>query len=249
MLGLMGKKLGMTQRFSEDGKMIPVTIVSVGPCTVVQKKSMANEGYEALQLGFEEKKEKRTTKAMKGHFSTRGLPLQRTLREFRIEDTSAFEVGEELFVAAFKVGEKVHVQGTSKGRGFQGVMKRWGKHGGPASHGSGFHRGPGSIGMRTWPSRVFKNMKLPGHMGDATITIKNLEVVEVRPEDNLLFLKGAVPGARSGLIVITPVTGDLNTRETLKKAKEVAEVESEVVKEVQATEEVNPQQQDTETKE
>ena len=249
MLGLMGKKLGMTQRFSENGEMIPVTIVSVGPCTVVQKKCVSKEGYEALQLGFEEKKEKRTTKAMKGHFSKRGLPLQRTLKEFRIEDTSGFEVGEELFVAAFKVGEKVHVQGTSKGRGFQGVMKRWGKHGGPASHGSGFRRGPGSIGMRTWPSRVFKNMKLPGHMGDETITIKNLEVVEVRPEDNLLFLKGAVPGARNGLIIVTPVTGDLGSRETLKKAKEVVEAQPEVAEEVQATEEVNPQQQDTETKE
>jgi large subunit ribosomal protein L3 len=249
MLGLIGRKLGMTQRFAEDGNVIPVTIVTVGPCTVVQKKTVKKEGYESLQLGYEAKKEKRTTKAMKGHFSKKGLPLQAKLKEFRIEDSAGYEVGEELFVAGFKVGEKVHVQGTSKGRGFQGVMKRWGKHGGPASHGSGFHRSPGSIGMRTWPSRVFKNMKLPGHMGDATITIKNLEVVEIRPEDNLLFLRGAVPGARNGLVVITPVSGDLGTRETLRKAKVVEEVAPEVVEEVQATEEVNAQQQDTETKE
>jgi len=241
MLGLMGRKLGMTQRFSEDGDMIPVTIVTLGPCRVVQKKTAVKEGYESLQLGFEEKKEKRTTKAMIGHFSKKGLSLQRRLREFRLNDTSKFEIGEELLVAAFKVGEKVHVQGMSKGRGFQGVMKRWGKHGGPATHGSGFHRGPGSIGMRTWPSRVFKNMKLPGHMGDATITVKNLEVVEVRPEDNLLFLKGAVPGARNGFITVTPASGDLDTREALKR------VEEEIKEEVK--EGTDPQQQDTETKE
>ncbi len=241
MLGLMGRKLGMTQRFSEDGDMIPVTIVTLGPCRVVQKKTMAKEGYESLQLGFEEKKEKRTTKAMIGHFSKKGLPLQRKLKEFRLKDASKFEIGEELLVAAFKVGEKVQVQGTSKGRGFQGVMKRWGKHGGPATHGSGFHRGPGSIGMRTWPSRVFKNMKLPGHMGDATISVKNLEVVEVRPEDNLLFLKGAVPGARNGFITVTPASGDLDTREALKR------VEEEIKEEVK--EGTDPQQQDTETKE
>lgn len=239
MLGLMGKKRGMAQRFTADGDMVPVTILEVGPCVVVQQKTAETDGYAALQLGYEPQREKRTTKARRGHFGKKGLPVMRTLREFRVQQPEDFAVGTELLAAAFTAGEKVHVQGTTKGRGFQGVIKRWGKHGGPAAHGSGFHRAPGSIGMRTWPRRVFKNMKLPGHMGDETVTIKNLEVVEVRPEEHLLLVKGAVPGARDGLVVVTPAADDLEGREGLRKGKseETAAVEDTAEDKAEAQEE------------
>lgn len=222
MLGLMGKKLGMTQVFVGDGEMLPVTVLQVGPCTVVQKKTGESDGYDALQLGFGVKKPKNVTKAMRGHFEKSKLPLFRHLREFRTEKATEFEVGEELLAAAFKPGDIVNVTGRTKGRGFQGVIKRHGKHGGPAAHGSDFHRRPGSIGMRTWPSRVPKNMKLPGHLGDERVTIKGLEVVEVRVEDNLVLLKGAVPGATGAILLVTPATEPIENREGLRRAKDKA---------------------------
>jgi large subunit ribosomal protein L3 len=223
MLGLLGRKLGMAQIFGADGQAIPVTVLEVGPCTVVQRKSAAGEGYDALQLGFGSTKPKRMSQPQRGHFTKRGLGLFKHLGEFRTEQAGKFEIGEVLCVAGFEAGEKVNVRGVSKGRGFQGVIKRWGKHGGPAAHGSDFHRRPGSIGMRTWPGRIFKNTKLPGHMGCNAVTVRNLKVMEVRPDENILLVKGAIPGPRNGFVVVTPAAGELESRANLKRAKAEAE--------------------------
>jgi len=202
MSGLLGKKLGMTQVFNEAGDVVSVTVVQAGPCTVVQKKTKETDGYEAIQVGFEEIPERKTTKPYKMHFTKKNLKPFRYLKEFRIAAEAPYQAGQVLTVEAFQVGEKVKVTGLSKGKGFQGVIKRHGKAGGPASHGSRFHRTTGSIGQRTSPGEVFKNMKLPGHLGDERVTVKNLEVVKIRPEENLLFLRGAVPGAKNNLIMI-----------------------------------------------
>ncbi len=210
MLGLIGKKMGMAQIFGEDGSQIPVTVVVAGPCAVVQKKTKETDGYNAVQLGFEKANPRRLSKAVRMHQEKKGLEPFVHLREFRTD--AGLEVGQLLTVGTFKVGDTVDVVGTTKGRGFQGVIKRHGKHGGPASHGSDFHRRTGSIGMRTWPGRVFKNTRLPGHMGVDRVTIKNLEVVGVRPDDNALLIKGAVPGARNGLITVINRTKDFEKR-------------------------------------
>jgi len=231
MLGLIGKKLGMTQVFGKDGEMIPVTVVEVGPCMVVQKKSSETDGYGALQLGFVTRKPKNMAKAERGHFEKKKLPLYRHLKEFRTEKVGDFEVGQELFATGFKAGDRVDVAGQSKGRGFQGVMKRHNKAGGPSSHGSDFHRRPGSIGMRTMPARIPKNTRLPGHMGDERVTVSSLEVVEVRGDANLVLLKGAVPGAKGGILFITPRGDALEERPELRKVEAKAEVEAEAQKE------------------
>jgi large subunit ribosomal protein L3 len=236
MLGLICKKIGMTQVFGKEGEMVPVTVLEVGPCTVVQRKDRTTDGYDALQLGFCARKPKGMTKPERGHFEKKKLPLFSHLREFRTEKASEFQVGEELFAAAFKAGERVNVTGTSKGRGFQGVMKRHGKHGGPASHGSNFKRRPGSIGMRTMPARVPKNTRLPGHMGDVQVTTKGLEVVEVRADDNLILVRGAVPGATNGILWIAPAGELLDGREGLRKAEAKAEAPEKVEAEVKAEE-------------
>lgn len=202
---LLGKKLGMTQVFDEAGDVVPVTVVRAGPCVVVQKKTLETDGYAAIQLGFEELPERKAGRAYKGHFTKRKLKPFRYLREFRVKplsDASPYEEGQVVTVESFKTGDRVKVTGTSKGKGFQGVIKRHGKAGGPASHGSRFHRTTGSIGQRTSPGEVFKNMKLPGHLGDERVTVKNIEVVQVRTEDNLLLLRGAVPGANNNLLII-----------------------------------------------
>ncbi len=201
MSGLLGKKIGTTQIFNDSGDIIPVTVVQAGPCVVVQKKTKENDGYEAIQLGFEELKESKASRPYKNHFAKKNLKPYRYLREFRLQD-AAYEVGSILNVDAFKVGDRVKVTGTSKGKGFAGVIKRHGKAGGPASHGSRFHRTTGSIGQRTSPGEVFKNMKLPGHMGSERVTVKNLEIVQVRREENLLFIRGAIPGAKNNLVMI-----------------------------------------------
>lgn len=180
MNGLLGQKKGMTQIFSETGDLIPVTVVEAGPCPVLQRKSIEKDRYVALKLGFGEKK--------------------KFIREFRLTESAAGEAVEVVTAAIFKAGDRVHVTGQSKGKGFQGVIKRHGKAGGPASHGSRFHRSTGSIGQRTSPGEVFKNMKLPGHMGRERVTVRNLEVVEVR--ENLLFLKGAVPGNPNDFLIL-----------------------------------------------
>jgi large subunit ribosomal protein L3 len=201
--GLIGKKIGMTQQFDEDGNAIPVTIIQVGPCTVIQKKTEEKDGYEAVQLGFVEKKPKRKlNKAQEGHFEKAGLPPTKVLREFLCKAKDDMKEGDQFSVDIFKVGEKVDVVGTSKGKGFAGVIKRWGFHGGKGSHGSMFHRSPGSIGASADPSRVFKGTKLPGQMGDARVTVKNLSIIETDREHNLLVVKGAVPGAKGGYLLI-----------------------------------------------
>lgn len=212
MLGLLGRKLGMTQIFAEDGSQIPVTVVEAGPCAVVQKKTKETDGYNALQLGFERAKPGRLAKAVRMHQEKKGLEPFVHLREFRTESAGGFEIGQMITVGAFKAGDIVDVVGTTKGRGFQGVIKRHGKHGGPASHGSDFHRRTGSIGMRTWPARVFKNTRLPGHMGVDRVTIKNIEVVGVRPEDSVLLLKGGLPGAKNGMLIVINRAADFEKR-------------------------------------
>jgi large subunit ribosomal protein L3 len=200
--GLLGRKLGMTRIFTEDGRWIEVTLVQAGPCTVVQRKTKGTDGYEAVQVGFEDAKETRCTKPQRGHFKHAGVNPKRILREFRITDASELKAGDEIRTDIFKAGDHVDVSGTSKGCGFAGVMKRHGYQGGPGTHGSNFHRRPGSIGQSAWPAEVYKGKPLPGHMGDVRVTTQNLEVLEVDSEKNLLVLRGCVPGARGGLVVV-----------------------------------------------
>ncbi len=198
-MGIIGRKIGMSQVFS-SGELIPVTVIQAGPCKVVQKKTKEKDGYESVQLAFEEeKKAGRVTKAVAGHFKKANTAAHRFLREFR---GGGFETGQEVTVELFKKGELVAVSGVSKGKGFAGVMKRHKFAGGPGSHGSMFNRRPGSIGASAWPSRVLPGKKLPGHMGVDTVTVKNLQVVEVRKDENLLFVRGAVPGGKSALVLI-----------------------------------------------
>ena len=229
MLGLLGEKLGMTHVYDENGNAIPVTVVKAGPCTVTQVNTTETDGYNAIQMSCGQPKPHRVNKPTKGHCEKHGVGLASKFKEFRTEKASEFAVGQTITVAAFEKGDLVKVQGTTKGRGFQGVIKRWNKHGGPASHGSGAHRRPGSIGMCAWPGRVFKNMKLPGHMGVETRTTVNLKVVEIRPEENLIFIKGAVPGWRTGTVTMYNYTAGCEDRDAWKPATEKQEqVESEV---------------------
>ncbi len=201
--GILGKKLGMTQVFAGDGKRIPVTVVEAGPCVVLQKKTVATDGYNALQLGFGERKAHRTNKPEMGHFRKAGKGAFTAVREVRVDNVDAFNVGDEVTGSAiFAAGDIIDVIGTSKGKGFQGVIKRWNFAGGRATHGSMFHRAPGSIGCSAWPSRVFKGKKMAGQMGNARVTTQNLKVVEVRPEENLVLVKGAIPGPKNGLVMI-----------------------------------------------
>jgi len=203
MSGLIGRKIGMIRVFDDQGAAVPVTVVEAGPCPVVQVKSPERDGYRAVQLGFGRRKESRSTKAERGHAAKVGLEYAPSiLREFRIEDGSAFETGQELTVELFQPGDKVKVVGTSKGRGFQGVVKRHGFAGRPASHGHPMSRNPGSVGPGTNPSRVIKGKKMPGHMGSARTTVLNLEIVRVDTERNLLYVKGGVPGSRNSYLFI-----------------------------------------------
>ncbi len=200
--GIIGKKLGMTQIFHEEGGVVPVTVVQAGPCKVVQIKTASRDKYAAIQLGFEERDLKRVKKPLQGHFTKAQVPAFRYLKEFRVADADSFQVGQEITVEEFKVGDRVDVTGVSKGKGFMGVVKRWGFRGGRATHGSMFHRAPGSIGASSYPSRVWPGQKMGGHMGDQTTTLQNLEVIDVRPKQNLLLIKGAVPGGAKGLLFI-----------------------------------------------
>ena len=197
MIGILGKKLGMTQIFADDGKAYPVTVVEAGPCCVVQVKTMKNDGYEAVKVGYMETKDRKINKPGLGVFKKAGLKPYKILIEFPL---SGLKVGEFLTVDRFVKGDKVSVSGISKGKGFQGVMKRHNFSGGPGSHGSMFNRAPGSIGASSYPSRVWKNQKMPGHMGSERVTVKNLEVIDVRPDQNLVLIKGAIPGPK-GIIV------------------------------------------------
>jgi len=201
--GLIGKKIGMSQRFDDDGNVVPVTILKAGPCTVVQKKTREKDGYAAVQLGFvEDRGARKPAKAQVGHFKKSGVPVVRKLQEVGCSNPADLKEGDQVLVDIFEVGETIHVVGTSKGKGFAGVVKRHHFAGGDAAHGSMFHRAPGSIGASSFPSRVVKGMRMGGHMGDDRVTVRNLKVVETDKERNLLVVKGAVPGARGGYVLI-----------------------------------------------
>ena len=200
---IIGRKLGMTQIFdNENSKVIPVTVVAAGPCAVVQKKTVEKDGYEAIQVGYEEIREKLVNKPIKGHFEKAGVKPKRVLKEFKLEDTASYEVGSEIKVDIFEAGDKIDVSGVSKGKGFQGTIKRWNFSRGPMSHGSKSHRVVGSMGACAYPGRTFKNKKMPGHMGHRNVTVQNLQVVKVIPEKNIMLIRGGIPGPNKGFVVI-----------------------------------------------
>ncbi|OPY59744.1 MAG: 50S ribosomal protein L3 [Pelotomaculum sp. PtaU1.Bin035] len=201
--GILGKKIGMTQIFTDTGLAIPVTVVEAGPCIVVQKKTPGKDGYSAIQIGFGEKRERLFNKQAKGHFAKAGVRPLRFLRELRVEDVDSYQVGQEIKADIFAQGEKVDVAGTSKGHGFSGGIKRHGFHRGPMAHGSKYHRRPGSLGAKG-PARVYKGRKLPGQYGAERVTVQNLEIVRVDGERNMLAIKGAIPGPKGGLVIVTP---------------------------------------------
>ncbi|MEW6671155.1 MAG: 50S ribosomal protein L3 [Thermodesulfobacteriota bacterium] len=203
--GLLGKKLGMMSLFSSDGILQPVTVIQAGPCVVTQIKTIATDGYNALQLGFGEKKASRLTKPIAGHLKKSGEGRYAVLQEFPVEKPEEFQLGQAVTLEVFKVGERVDVVGKTKGRGFTGVVKRHGFSGGKDTHGSMSHAVPGSIGSSAWPSRVVKGKKLPGQYGNERVTIRNLEIVEIRPDQHLILVKGAIPGSRSGIVSINKI--------------------------------------------
>ena len=230
---ILGRKEGMTQVFTPEGELIPVTVVEAGPCTVVQVKTPETDGYSAIQVGFKDKKLNRTTKPLKGHFKKAGLLDGKSegdkesgpralhyLREFRVPETSEYNSGDVISANLFEEGDRVDVIGMSKGRGFAGVMKRWNFKGGPAGHGGMCDRRPGSIGMHSDPSRVFKGKKMPGHFGNKRITVKGLEIVNILPERNVLLIRGSVPGGRNGLLYI--ITAKSGPEKKVKKEAEPA---------------------------
>ena len=200
--GIIGKKIGMTQIFDEIGNVIPVTVIQAGPCVVAQKKTVETDGYNAVQLGFSDAKEKHLTKADKGHFEKAGVALKRHLKEFRLDDISAINVGDVITADTFAAGDKVDVTGMTKGHGYSGVIKRWNHHHLRMTHGTGpIHRQPGSMGVID-PARIFKNKKMPGQYGNEQVTVLNLKVVKIDAEKNLIAIKGAIPGAKNGIVFI-----------------------------------------------
>ena len=203
---IVGKKIGMTQIFTKDGRLLPVTVVEAGPCTVVQIKTKQKDGYEAVQVGYGALNERRAAKLLNkpqmGHIKKAGVGPVRTLRELRFDDCSSYEVGQEIKADQFSEGDLIDVTGTSKGHGFTGAIYRWNQHTGPMSHGSKYHRGVGSMGANSDPSRVFKNKHMPGHYGVERVTVQNLEVVQVDAERGLLLIKGAIPGPKGGLVIV-----------------------------------------------
>lgn len=205
---IIGKKLGMTQIFNEEGKLVPVTVVEAGPCKVVQVKNETTDGYNGIQLGYGKVKEKKVTKPLKGHFDKNEIEYTKMLKEFRVADADAFSVGQDITVSVFENGDQIDISGISKGKGFAGVIKRHNQTRGPMSHGSKYHRGVGSLGASSSPSRVFKGKKLPGQMGNVNVTVQNLQIVKVDADRNLLLIKGAVPGIRGSVVTI---------KETVKK--------------------------------
>ncbi len=225
MKGILGRKIGMTEVFTKSGKLVPVTVIEVEPNVVTQIKTKENDGYEAIQLGFDTKREKLATKASLGHTSKAGCAPKRFFREIRGAEVANYTLGEEITCSIFEVGEMVDVTGTTKGKGFQGVIKRHGQSRGPMGHGSHYHRRPGSMGTMR-PMRVFKGKKLPGHMGGLTVTVQNLEIVAVIPEENVILVKGNVPGAKKSLVVVKSAIknlGKINEREELISYALVAE--------------------------
>lgn len=199
---IIAKKIGMTQIFAENGILIPVTVLEAGPCVVTQKKTEENDGYKAIQIGFGDIKEKHVNKPRKGHFDKAGVDSVKVLKEFKIENIDQYEVGSEIKVDIFAVGDKVDVSGVSKGKGFQGAIKRHNQHRGPMAHGSKYHRGVGSLSSATTPGKVKKGKKMPGHMGSINVTVQNLEIVRADADKNLLLIKGAVPGNKGSILFI-----------------------------------------------
>ena len=201
--GILGRKIGMTRVYDENGRSIPVTVIEAGPCTILQKKTVQKEGYNAIQLGLQEKKESKLNKPEAGHFKRSGGKGFYHVREFRVENPESYEVGQQVTLTEMAaIGDMIDIAGKSKGRGFQGVIKRHGFRGGRATHGSDFHRAPGSIGCSAWPSRVLKGKKMPGRMGNETVTQKNLKIIDIRNDENVLLVRGTVPGAKNGLLNI-----------------------------------------------
>lgn len=211
--GVLGKKIGMTRVFRDNGDSIPVSVLEVGPCHVIQIKRIEKEGYNAIQIGFESKKDKQLNKPLLGHFKAAGKGGSAFLQEIRVDDVDSFELGQEINSEIFNVGDLITIRGLSKGRGFAGVVKRWGFSGGDTSHGCRSHRVPGSIGASATPSRVMKGKKLPGRMGNRRVTVKNLKIVDIVKEKNLILLKGAVPGSRGSLLELRINSQKLNNAE------------------------------------
>lgn len=233
--GLIGKKIGITQSFDEQGNAFPVTVIQAGPCTVFQIKTEKKDGYSAAQIGFiEEKGRKKPNKALTGHSQKAGVPPPKMLREFRFLEKAEIQVGDQFFVDIFEKGEKVRITGRSKGKGFAGVVKRWGYHGGKGSHGSMFHRRPGSIGASAYPSRVVKGKKLPGHLGDSRVTVRNLVVIRTDKENNLLVVKGSIPGANGGYLLIKKADFEPTAVPPKPKPSEDKKVEDKKNKDVKA---------------
>lgn len=242
--GILGRKLGMTQVFAKDGKLIPVTVVEVEPNVVTQIKTMETDGYEAIQLGFDTKREKLSNKAEKGHLAKANTAPKRFLKEIRGVDVSKYQLGQELTVEVFEEGEMVDVSGISKGKGFQGVIKRYHQSRGPMGHGSQYHRGVGSLGTMR-PMRVFKGKKLPGHMGHVSVTMQNLEIVAVMPEENVILIKGNVPGPKKSLVIIKSAVKKPNIKK--EKVELVTYVTEEPKAEVEtATDDTNTSQETAE---
>ncbi len=246
MIGILGRKIGMTQVFTNSGKLIPVTVVSVEPNVVTQIKTMENDGYEAVQLGFDTKREKLATKASIGHTNKANTTPKRFFKEFKGVDINNYTLGQEITVDTFEAGQVVDVQGTTKGKGFQGVIKRHNQSRGPMGHGSHYHRGPGSMGTMR-PMRVFKGKKLPGHMGTLTVTIQNLEIVAVDLENNCILVKGNIPGPKKGLVVIKPAVkanGKVNEMEELISYDVTPVVENDVVETTVEVTEATPESEE-----
>jgi large subunit ribosomal protein L3 len=199
---ILATKIGMTQIFADDGELIPVTVLQAGPCVVTQVKTMENDGYSAVQVGFVDKREKLVTKPMKGHFDKAGTEPKRFVKEFKLDDAESYTVGQEIKADVFAAGDKIDATAISKGKGYQGAIKRHGQHTGPKTHGSKYHRHAGSNGMASDPARVMKGKKMPGHMGSVQVTVQNLEVVRVDAENNVILVKGSVPGPKKALVTL-----------------------------------------------
>lgn len=199
---ILAKKIGMTQIFADDGELIPVTVLEAGPCVVTQVKTVENDGYSAVQVGFVDKREKLTTKPMKGHFEKAGTTPKRFVREFKLDDAQNYKVGQEIKADMFAAGDKIDATAISKGKGYQGAIKRHGQHTGPKTHGSKYHRHAGSNGMASDPAKVMKGKKMPGHMGNVQVTVQNLEVVRIDAENNVILVKGSVPGPKKALVAL-----------------------------------------------
>ena len=240
--GILGRKLGMTQVFAKNGKLIPVTVVEVEPNVVTQIKTNETDGYEAIQLGFDTKREKLSNKAEKGHLAKANTAPKRFLKEIRGVDVSKYQLGQELNCEVFEEGEMVDVTGTSKGRGYQGVIKRYHQSRGPMGHGSQYHRGVGSLGTMR-PMRVFKGKKLPGHMGHVTVTMQNLEVVAVIPEENVILIKGNVPGAKKSLVIIKSAVKKPNVKQEKVELVSYKTIEPEALEQTES--EINEASQET----